>query len=438
MTRRRLLIIAFHYPPIQGSSGVHRSLAFSKYLPDFGWDVSVLTVTPGAHESIQADNHRMIPAHVHLVRAKAWDAARHFSIFGWYPSALTSPDRWSSWIPFGTRAGMRALRDEKHDAIFSTFPIASAHVLGQRLHQISGLPWIADFRDPMATATYPHEPWLRELWTRIQDSVLRLATRITVTTPGAASFYRRLNPAMAPRHVEVIENGFDPDAFPEAGAGLTRERSSPQALFLLHSGIVYPRERDPAPFFRALKRIMASGLIDRRSTRLRLRACGYEDLYQPMIEKLELRDVVDFSPALPYSEALQEMQSASALLLFQARNCNEQIPAKAYEYLYAGRPILGLTDPDGDTGRLLRRFGVSGIAALENEDDIVRMLEHALPRVLDGSYAVPARESLMAVSRREGTRQLATLLDEVIEERSIWGRTSAVPGRQLGAPRVKS
>ena len=113
------------------------------------------------------------------------------------------------------------------------------------------------------------------------------------------------------------------------------------------------------------------------------------------------------------------MRAASALLLFQADNCNEQIPAKAYEYLYAGRPILGLTDPTGDTGRLLGRFGVPGIAALEDEDGIMRMLETALPSIRQNSYRTPSREAVMSVSRRAGTQQLAELLNQVVSERRI-------------------
>src|SRR5688572_15268141 len=90
--RRRVLLVAFHYPPIQGSSGVHRSLAFSRYLPEFGWDVSVLTVAARAHEQWLAANLRLIPTHAHVFRAQAWDAARHFAVMGRYPSMLALPD----------------------------------------------------------------------------------------------------------------------------------------------------------------------------------------------------------------------------------------------------------------------------------------------------------------------------------------------------------
>lgn len=415
MIRRRLLIVAFHYPPIQGSSGVHRALAFSKFLPEFGWDVSVLTVAPGAHERIHPDHYRLVPDHVEVIRARAWDAARHFAIRGRYPSALARPDRWSSWIPFGTWVGNRALQARRFDAIFSTFPIASAHIIGRNLHSRSGLPWVADFRDPMATLTYPHDEGLRRLWMKIQDSVVHNASRIVTTTPGAAQFYRRMYPDVSPERFVAIENGFDPDAFQKAGGARPPDLNS---MTLLHSGVMYPRERDPRPFFRALRRLLDAGVIARDTLRVRLRASGFEEQYRAMLAEYDLSSVVSLDPATSYTDALREMQEVAGLLLFQAQNCNEQIPAKAYEYLFAGRPILGLTDPEGDTGRLLTRFGVPGVAALEDEEAIVGMLATALPKIRSGEYPLADRRAVMSVSRRAGAEQLAAMLDQVLAKAS--------------------
>lgn len=412
MNRRRVLIIAFHYPPIQGSSGVHRSLAFSKYLHDFGWDATVLTVIPRAHEQAHAGNMRMVPEHVRVIEAQAWDSARHFSIKGRYPLFLALPDRWSSWIPFGTRAGRAAIKAEQIDAIFSTFPIASAHVIARNLHRASNLPWIADFRDPMATPTYPHDRKLRDLWTSIQNDVIREASCITVTTPGAAAFYRRMYGGLPENRIAVIENGFDPEAFTELDASGSPVEHAP--LTLLHSGILYPRERDPGPFFRALRTLKFEGTVSSSVLRVVLRASGFEDKFAAMVEQLEITDLVQFAGALPYREALKEMLAASALLLFQAKVCNDQIPAKAYEYLYARRPILGLTDPAGDTGQLLKRFAVPGVTALEDESGITQMLRSALRLIRRGEYRVPQLDEVMSVSRRAGAAQLAEVLDRAV------------------------
>jgi hypothetical protein len=410
-----------HYPPIQESSGVYRSLAFSKYLPEFQWDVSVLTVHARAHEKVLASNLRMVPDGVEVIRAGAWDAARHFSIAGRYPSALAIPDRWSSWIPFGTVAGARALHKKKFDAILSTFPIASAHVIARTLHERTGLPWIADFRDPMVTAVYPTEASMRERWSRIQKSVVHDASRITVTTPGAAEYFRQNYNDVPSNHIVVIENGFDEEMFAQATSTPSRGATPSEAALLLHSGVLYAEDRDPTPFFRALRRLIDSHLIDTRSVHVRLRASGSEEQYRAALTKLNLSEAVSLSPPLPYVEALREMQEAAALLLFQGTACGMQIPAKAYEYLYAGRPILGLTEPSGDTGRLLERFGIPGVAALEDEDGIFEMLRASLPKILGGTYPIPPRDAVAPLSRRAGAEALAATLDQVLGERPAAG-----------------
>jgi glycosyltransferase involved in cell wall biosynthesis len=372
-------------------------------------------VHPRAHESTLPANLRMIPEHVQVIRAQAWDAARHFSILGRYPSALALPDRWSSWIPFGVRAALRAHRVRPFDAIFSTFPISSAQVIGARLQERLHVPWVADFRDPMATQTYPHDPALRVRWRRIQDVTFERASCVTVTAPGAAEFYRRMYPSLDAGRLAVIENGFDPGLLTEpAAAG---SAAVPGRAVFLHSGILYPRERNPEPFFRALRTLLDRGLISRDSVCVRLRASGFDDRFAALAASLGVSDLIELAPALPYEEALREMSEASALLLFQARVCNDQIPAKAYEYLAAGRPILGLADPAGDTGRLLQRFGVPDVTALEDESALVTMLERALPAIRAGTYPVAERSAVMAVSRRAGAEQLAAILDRVVAAR---------------------
>ena len=139
----RILMVAYHFPPLAGSSGIQRTLRFAKYLPEFGWEPLVLTAHPRAYERTSNDQLSEIPADTIVVRAQAFNTARHMSICGKYPGFLARPDRWVSWLPGAFFAGMAMIKRYKPDVIWSTYPIGTAHLIGEALHRHSGLPWVA-------------------------------------------------------------------------------------------------------------------------------------------------------------------------------------------------------------------------------------------------------------------------------------------------------
>lgn len=211
---KRLLMIAFHFPPLAGSSGIQRTLRFARYLPDNGWEPVVLTAHPRAYERTSADQMQDVAPTLRVVRAQAWDTARHLSIGGRYIGALARPDRWLSWKYDAIRQGMRIIRKLSPAAIWSTYPIATAHLIGLALHQRSGLPWIADFRDPMAQDGYPADPITWQQFKSIETQAAQHAAAMVFTTPGACDDYRQRYPQAASR-IHLIENGYDEAPFRE-------------------------------------------------------------------------------------------------------------------------------------------------------------------------------------------------------------------------------
>lgn len=105
-----------------------------------------------------------------------------------------------------------------------------------------------------------------------------------------------------------------------------------------------------------------------------LRATASDALYAPQLAHDEIDDIVQLAPSIPYRAALHEMLTADGLLLFQAAMCNHQIPAKLYEYFRAGRPILALTDPLGDTAQVLRNAATGTQCNITDSADIARRL----------------------------------------------------------------
>ncbi len=409
---RRVLFVSYHFPPIQTSSGVHRVLAFSRYLKDHDWDVTVLTVGAKAYSSTRDENLELIPDHVSVVRSFALETRRHLSIKGRYSGWMALPDQWQSWIVWGGVSGLRTIWRERPNVILSTYPIASAHCIAYLLHRVTGIPWVADLRDPMAQDDYPSDPVVWKCFSWIEKKIFRYASRVTVTTEGTAELYRNRYEAAAGK-VVVIPNGFDEGCFSEIDNKMIEGASNVAKVTLLHSGLLYPKERDPTNFFKAIADLKNEGHIDAKKVEIILRSSGNEEDYQQCINRLGIDDVVYLKPSVPYKEAVSEMLSVDGLLILQANNCNQQIPAKIYEYIYACKPILGLTTLQGDTGRLLQELGVPTIAALEDAAQVKIELNRFIQMIVDGSYLLPEEEKVKGYSRKSGVATLAKILNEV-------------------------
>jgi hypothetical protein len=418
--RRRVLMLAYHFPPYVGSSGARRTIAFVRYLRDYGWEPTVLSVGTGAYERTSDDELAKLPPGVEVVRPFVLDVARHLSIAGRYPSRLAVPDRWASWRYTGFRAGLETARRIGADVVWSTYPIATAHALAARIARASGLPWVADMRDPMVEfdaysgIAYPTDPRVREARLRIERTVVESASRVVFCTGGALAICRDRYGAASANRFAVIPNGYDEEEFSAALSKVPSTASTARAGFtLVHSGTVYPGDdRSPGPLFRALGALRAEGMLP-HGFRLVLRATGYDAIVAGLAHEAGVTDLVEIAPSLPYGAALQEMVSADALLLLQGSASNPAIPAKLYEYLRARRPILGLTHPDGETHALLQRLNAATLARLDDADSIRGALRGFFAGCTRGDAPLAADADVERFSRRAQTGDLARLLAEV-------------------------
>ena len=407
-------MIAFHFPPLVGSSGIQRTLRFAQNLPAFGWRPVILAPTAGAYESADPASIAQIPEGCDVVRVPCLDAGRHLAIAGKYPGFLALPDRWASWSWLASSIGARACRHYGANALWSTFPIATAHRIGDRLATRTGLPWMADFRDPMVQDGYPSHPPRRQAFESIESACALHSSRMVFVSPSAQATYRTRYPNLPEDHFELIENGYDESVFVAAG-DITPPPRAGRKLVILHSGIVYPSERDPTALMTALGRLKRAGSLRADEVVFRFRAPVHGELIMDLARQHSADDLVEVAPPVPYQQAVAEMMAADALMAMQADNCNEQIPAKVYEYVRAGRPILGLADPVGDTGKMLARLQRGPVVALESASDI----EAALPGFIGRLFHQEPDEFSFSRddshSRLNRTRLLAASLDRMID-----------------------
>ncbi len=426
--RRRALFIAYTFPPV-GGAGVQRTTKFVKYLPQFGWDASVLTVSnpsvPLRDESLCRD----VPSATCIVRARTFEpsyAAKAALANSRVPAGrgmfkrlvrgavlgLLQPDPQILWNGPAFLCGLRALRETRHDVIIASAPPFSSLLLGAALGSTAGVPLVLDYRDEWAISSRHWENrQLRGPSIAIQRAMerygLRRARAVIATSPRSAAALGTLcRQAGSAASVTHIFNGFDPDDFATAP-----EPRAPDAMFrLVYTGTLY-NLMSPEPLVAAVESLAAERPDLAR--RLELVFAGRHAAEQAA--RLARAGRVCRLRTLEYvthPEAIALMRSADALCLLVSDipGADRIIPAKLFEYIASRKPILAVAPP-GDVWQVLRSHPAAFVCAPDDTSAIRGWLSRAIER----GIGVPDAAFLDTTpfNRREQARQLASLLNRI-------------------------
>lgn len=393
---------------------MQRTLQFARHLPAHGWQALVVSVHPRAYPTVGDDLLADVPPAMPVVRAFALDSARHLAVRGHYFGWTAFPDRWVTWWPVGVIECLRLVRRYRPQAVWSTFPVATAHLIGLTVRRLTGLPWIAEFRDPMVQEVNRLPPSTGKPWRRLEAAVVRHASHCIFATSSMRADYVVRYPQQNSSSWSVIGNGYDEEVFEAAERrGRCAAGRLNGGVRLVHSGILYGEGRDPAPFFQALKQVVE---LEGRRIEVILRASGDSQRHRTLATDLGLSEVVRVLPTIGYQDAIREMLCADALIVFQGTVFNKQIPAKVYEYIRSGRPILAITDSEGETARLLEKWDGVYLAGADSVPEIKRALVRLLEDIRIGKTPNRRKEDVLLLSRSARTAEFAVLLDEAVTE----------------------
>ncbi|HEY7077234.1 MAG TPA: glycosyltransferase [Solirubrobacteraceae bacterium] len=404
---RRALVIAYFFPPL-GGAGVQRTLKFVRYLPEFGWRTTVVSTSSriyGTHDpSLAAE----IPEGTRVVRAPALPLARILAIVLYrlrlhrLRAWVSWPDGGLGWAPLAFLAAWREARRQRPDVIFSSASPYGGHLAAMLLSRLTGIPWVADFRDDWSSSTYlAGQPRPLPALTRRAEGAFTAAARRVVV---AADYFRLEGD---PPQV-TIENGVDGADVP-AGS----EPPPGDKFRLSFTGTLY-ESIDARPLMDAALRLIETGAIDPQ--RFELRVVGtvmIPGFAPPAGLPLVTTGYVS------HERAVEEMRSATALLLY--RPPGSLAPSgKIFEYLAAERPVLCVTRADNLAARLVADWGAGAVADPADAAAIEAALRSLYERWSEGALEPPrgVRERVLErYSRRELTRRLAEVLDDASRER---------------------
>jgi glycosyltransferase involved in cell wall biosynthesis len=417
--RKRALMVAFHFPP-DGGSGMQRTLKFARYLPELGWDVEVLTVRASTYDMLDYSMLEQIPEQVAVHRTFCLHPGKHLSIGGWYPGIFNFLDRFAYWYPFGVRKGRQVLRQRPFDVIYSTSPTRTAHLIAGTLAQSSGVPWVCDFRDPWLDPT--SEPILRATlggearvgFLRARErNIVRRASRIIVNTAPSKQDLAARYTDLDPGRIEVLPNGYDEADF--TGIAAAPRNVPGSCLLLLHSGEIYPVTRDPRPLIEAVAALVKNGRIGAQEIHLKFIGSGgalESSSFRGWLAERSMEKMVTLERRMAHGPCIAEMLAANALLLLQCTpEANMQVPAKFYEYLRTGKPMLTLAPAASATAQIASECRTGWV--LDSHD--AAGLQGALLAMIERhrrDALVSERPGATKYERKQLTARLAGILEQ--------------------------
>ncbi len=422
---RRVLVLAYYFPPL-GGSGVQRIAKLVKYLPRWGWQPVVLTARPGlylAHDPTLLDEIEKQGIVVHQTRSLDPTRLGRGTMAAVQPDpgqrklaklitgTLFIPDNKRGWMPFALRAGRELMQQEPFDAVLSTAPPYTSHLIAARLGKQAHLPVVLDYRDDWLGNPRHAYPTRGHYWLhrRMEANALQQAACVTTINATIAAAIRARGPAGL--RVEVLPQGYDPEDFLVAPAP-----RDPQIMRFVYTGMFYDAQQ-PDAFLEAL----ALFVRDFPEARERVEAL-FAGLVPPQfaarVEALGLGKVVRYIGYLPHRDSVALLRSADVLWLTvgAVAGAAQLSTSKLHEYMGSGLPILGLV-PEGEAADALRRYGRSLVVSPVDIESIKQALATLWKRWRQGDSSQAHHAYLAQHDRINLAKKMADLLGDVVESR---------------------
>lgn len=371
MPNKKVLIITYYWPPAGGIS-VQRWVKFVKYFRDCGFEPIVYTVSNGEYPVLEPSRDHGLPKDITVIKQPIWEPYQLYKFFSrkksnaggrdeiksaktasftqkisiWLRGNLFIPDARCFWIKPSVKFLTEYLKANPVDAIVSTGPPHTTHLIALGLKNKLRLPWLADFRDPWTSMDYYKDLMLTK-WADRRHHMLELEvlTRADIVTVIGRAMQNEFDSKGA--NVHVVTNGFDEDDFLELSDGLDTKFS------IVYTGSMY-ENRNPHALWKALGELKNEN--HQLLNSLEVKLIGKVD--QSVISSVKesgLGNNLTLISSVPHKEAIQMMKCAQILLLQidRAESAQWVVTGKLFEYLAAKRPVLCIGPVDGDAAAIL-------------------------------------------------------------------------------------
>lgn len=428
---KRVLIITYYWPPV-GGSGVQRWVKFSKYLPSEGWQPVIYTPENPDLGSIDQSLLADIPAEAEVIKKRIFEPygiyrkltgskgqikieanpgsdgkkslLKRFSL--WVRSNFFMPDPRCMWIRPSFRFLKKYLKEHPVDMIISTGPPQSMHLIARKVSLATGIPWVADFRDPWTRIFYfKHlklSRWAEKKHHKLEQSVLDDATAVVAVSPLVQKDFA----GMTSTPVHLVTNGYDESDYEEAV-------QSSEDFNIVHTGLL-TAEGNPVELWKVLGQKCRKDVEFAGKFRLTLAGKTDESVLKS-IQEAGLEKHVTNLGYIDHDKAVKEQRQASVLILpiREEPETKAILPGKLFEYLAARKPIVGVGTGEGAMANILQETKAGRIFDWNDSDGISRYIDSLWDAFKDGNSLV-MNADIEKYSRRMTTKKMVELFENII------------------------
>ena len=422
----KVLILTYYFPP-SGGSGVQRWLKFVKYLPKFGVEPVVYTVKDANYPIIDESLLDEIPKGIEILRQPIIEPNSLLSKFkndnqsagfldktpskiGKYLQYIRAnyfiPDARKLWIKPSVKFLTDYLSKNKIDAIITTGPPHSVHLIGLALKEKTNIKWIADFRDPWTAIDYFHQLPLTKKSVKkhheLEQKVLKNADDVLVVGNTMLNNYLKFN-----TNTHTITNGYD-------DFKAIHHPQLDNSFSLLHIGMLNA-DRNHKMLWKALAELKQENSDFSKDLNIKLigKVCqeALNDIQNNKLQdNLTLIDYVHHEKVFEYQEKAQVL----LLLINNVPSAKGILTGKIFEYLQAKRPILAIAPKNGDLATIIHNTNAGFVIDFNEKEQLKKTILSLYNDFKNGLLEVNSI-NIEQYHRRVLTEQLV----EVLERNSV-------------------
>ncbi|MGD9056456.1 MAG: glycosyltransferase [Desulfobacterales bacterium] len=441
---KRVLYISYSFPP-SGGSAVQRPLKFTKFLSDFGWKVHVVSVKKD-YFLFDFELRKEIPDKTSVTEAFSLEPSilkiilkrKYKKFYRWKFASLIMNfflkiysvifyrlviiDWCDGWVPFGFLKAKKIMRKENVDLILVSMEPSSACIIGILLKKITGKPLVLDYHDAWTTSVpFGQRNGLRKkISEMLENYVINFADKIIACKTDIIFDIQRKFGSLDDQKFVLIRNGYDADDY----SGVKKKEN--KKFVITYTGKLSEKlYYSPETFINALSQFIRENQIPKNDICVLfvgLISKNYKNRFAELIKKLNIEDIVITTGNVDHTKCI-EYQKNSDLLLYIIESIDGKkasykfsgvIPAKIYEYIYSGTPILAIAPPGFEVD-LINKTKTGFVAEPNNIKSVKKVLFKIYKKYKSGQLFIdPNMEEIRKYDRRELTKKLAGVLDEVV------------------------